>query len=256
MNNSTAYDLAIDKFINERYGPVGADNFFGGKLKKKISSIAHNAVSLKKRKVINSLKALASREGKDIADVALKVVKNELPTVRKYVLSKGEVPLKNVAELATQAHLLRQGDIKKISDRLNVPHRDAEAVLEHAEAELLNDNNGDSDEFLGAIAGAIGEAAKKGLAKLAEKKKDKNGLFAKAVKSVNAEVNGGATSEGPAQPEPEGEKKGIGGFFSSLFNKIKDEEKKKEIKKMLPTIIIGLVLFAVIIWYVARVTKK
>lgn len=251
--SGTAYDLAISKYITDRYN--APDNIGGKKLRAKVADITNNPVSHKKRKMLNSIAALAKREGKDAAQIALALVKKDLPTLHKYILSKGKIPLKNVAEAAVQAHQLRAKDIQKIAKHLDVPGKDAETILEEAEAELLKDNNGDGDEYLGALAGAIGEVAQKGLAKLAEKKKDKNGLFAKIVKAANADVNGEA-SPAPNESKPDETPHGIGGFFNSLFDRIKGEEKKKEIKKMLPMIIIGLLVFGFLVFYIARATKK
>jgi hypothetical protein len=40
------------------------------------------------------------------------------------------------------------------------------------------------------------------------------------------------------------------------MNRIKEEEKKKEIKKMLPLIIGGAIAFGLLVFFVARSTKR
>jgi hypothetical protein len=218
----------------------------------------NNSISKRRRALADKIDAEAANapEGMDDADIALDYVKKNIGGCQKYVVSKGEMPLSDPISLAIQAYKLRREEIKKFSEILDTSEQDAEHYLEEAESKAADINSPEADSFLGEIFDALGRVAGKGLKKLADKrtaKGKKPGLvgFLADMTAPKEDVYGPA-------PEPLQEKSG-GGFENvlneakNIFEKIKENEKKKEINKMLPIIIVGVL---VLIFATVLITKS
>jgi hypothetical protein len=267
MAKNTAYNLAISKHINANYFGGASDSLFGSKKKKAIKA-AHPGITNKEARQVNratnklnkkSLKSakkkakldatldlVAQRDQKPKEVVALEYLQQptQMQKMSAYVTEKGEAPLQNPAELATQAYMLRNDDIESISEQLDVPEEDAEYILDEAEEEISESFSGAADAFIGDILAAIAPVAKRGLAKIAEKKeaKGKNGLFAKAVKGLDKKLNPDGTPEKKTAQE--------------IQDEIIAAQKKKEIQKMLPMIIGGVVALILITVLVTKYASK
>lgn len=233
MENN-AVNTAISKYINERY----AVNSFQGaqNLKKKIKEIANNNVSKKKRKIENTIDLIARREKTEPHNVALKLLKKDKDLLKRFLSHRGVKAHNTFVGQAIQANAQRDNDIKAISEQLDVPFEDAELILEDAEAQLLDDNSADADEFLGGFAGVVKKVAQQGLDKLA---KAKTGKTTQEIKT-EAKKQGG----------------GLGAWLNTIIGGVKETEKKKEIKKMLPFIIVGVVVLIVTTVLITKAVHK
>lgn len=267
MAKNTAYNLAISKHINARYFGGASDELFGSKKKKAIKA-ANPGITNKEARQVNratnklekktlktakkqakldaTLNLVAKRDQKPKEQVALEYLQQpaQMERMSAYVTEKGGAPLANPAELATQAYMYRQEDVQDIAEQLDFDEEDAEYILEEAEEEIAESFSGAADSFIGEILSAITPVAQRGIAKIAEKKqaKGKNGLFAKAIKGLNKTVNPGGT---PDKETPE-----------QIIDRIKENEKKKEIQKMLPMIIGGVLALIVIVVLITRYASK
>lgn len=197
----------------------------------------------KRENAAKTIQALAQRDGVTVEDVAMQVVKNRQGEIEKYVVSKGEQPLQNVAELATQAYALRQNDVQNVAQAMDMNEDDALEYIEASEEEAEEYNHPESDQFIGDIFAALKPVAAKGLEKIAAKravKGKKPGILGK----LSNVLNGGAGVE----KEPT--------ILSEAVQAVTDVKKKEEIKKMLPVIIGGTLVLIVVVFLIARATKK
>lgn len=208
----------------------------------------------------------ASEHGEDEADVALQIVEDNRGKLEKYVMSKGEMPLSNSAELAVQVFLNHEADIKKIQDITGLSREDAEVALEAQQAYLYNQNHPEADSFLGAVLAAVGSVASNAIHKAAEKRAAKGkkagfwGGLDKAVNGIDYETTKQAVNSDPQAQEEALQSNSLGTGVAitakEILEEVKREEKRKEIKKMLPWIIGGVIVLIIVVMLVARASKK
>lgn len=218
---------------------------------------AANPITKRRRQLREKIERESRDTGRDIAEVSLEYVEQNRGDLQRYVTSKGEVPLSNPVELATQAFIMRMEDIQSIAKTMGVSLTEAEIFLDEAEARAFDSNTSEADNFLGAIMGAVGGVANKGINKILEKKQAKGkkaGFWA-----TLADITGGRTSEqkdSQAAEQAPAEKKDVLGelkiFADDVISKVKEQEKKKEINKMLPYIIGGVILIILVTVLIAR----
>lgn len=211
----------------------------------------NNAITQNRKRLRNKLEAMAVELDKDPADVALDFVNQNAGTLQRYVTVNGERPLENPVELATQAFLLRNKDIETVQNIIGCSREDAEIYLDESEAKAIEQNDSDADNFLGEIFEAVGRVAGKGLQKVAAKREaagKKPGVFGFLAKLT-------APKDVVAQADVAAEN-GLDKFkilAGDVLNDIKAAEKKKEINKLLPFIIIGVII---LILTVVLITKN
>jgi len=215
---------------------------------------ADNTITQNRKRLRNKLDATAAELDKDPADVALEYVNQNFGTLQRYVTVNGEKPLDNPVELATQAYILRQRDIEQVQNIIGCNRQDAEIYLDESEAKGIELNDPDADNFLGEIFEAVGRVAGKGIQKIADKRAEqgkKPGVFGFLAKLT-------APNPNVLQPQqPSGvDLGGVGVLAKDVLESIKEAEKKKEIKKLLPFIIIGVVVLILTVVLITRSTKK
>jgi hypothetical protein len=197
----------------------------------------------------------ATERGMDVADVALDYVQFNSGQIQKYVISKGELPQdENPVALAVQAYELRQREVEDIATAMQCDIETASIYLDEAENNAMEINSPESDSFIGEIFDAIGRVAGKGLAKASEKRQAKGkkpgaaGFFAELLSP-------GSTSK---EDDKQGEDTsgGIMAGFKSVLDSVKEKEKKDEIKKMMPQIIIGVVILIAVVVLITKLSSK
>jgi hypothetical protein len=216
----------------------------------------NNAISSNRRRLRNKIEATAAELDKDPADVALDYVNQNIGTLQRYVTTSGEQPLQNPAELATQAYLLRQKDIETVQNIIGCNRQDAETYLDESEAKAIEMNDSDADNFLGEIFEAVGRVAGKGLQKIADKREaagKKPGVFGFLAKLTAPNPNVLTTQQEGGNGLNLG---GIGVAAKDVLESIKDAEKKKEINKLLPFIIIGVIVLILTVVLITRNATK
>jgi len=213
----------------------------------------NNAITSNRKRLRNKIEATAVELDVDPADVALDYVNQNAGTLQRYVTVNGEKPLENPVELATQAFLLRNKDIETVQSIIGCSREDAEIYLDESEAKAIEQNDSDADNFLGEIFEAVGRVAGGGLQKIAAKREaagKKPGVFGFLAK---------LTAPKPQSVYAPGENETANGldklkvFAGDVLKDIKEAEKKKEINKLLPFIIIGVI---VLILTVVLITKN
>lgn len=220
----------------------------------------NNPVTKSYRHMKKVIEARARELGQDAGDIALQYVEKDMPTIQKYVLSKGEQPRENPVELAVQAYANWMKDVADVQRVLGISRQDAEIWLQQAEGGAAEMNSAEADNFLGAILGGIESVVNKAANKAAKKREDKGkkpgfwGFLAKAT--------GGKTQPGGSLPETRtpgvtGQGENLGDTLRVLagdvLDDIKKNEKKKEMQRLLP---IAIVVVIVVILLTVLLTRK
>jgi hypothetical protein len=228
-------------------GETIAESYRTGKAKK---PNRNNALSKHRSKFRTKMEKEAEQRGKDIEEVALGYVEQNSGQIQRYIISKGELPMdENAAALAIQAYELRSKEVADIANAMGCDYETAEAYLDEAKNKAMEMNSPEADSFIGELFDAIGRVAGKGLQKAADKRVSKGkkpgvaGFFANLL-------NPGGNQEG------EQNNVDLKAEAQRLFEEIKSNEKKKEINKMLPMIIIGVIVLIVIVVLVTKKTSK
>lgn len=212
----------------------------------------NNPISKNRRRLRNKIDAMSAELDKDPADVALEYVNQNVGTLQRYVTVGGEKPLDNPAELATQAFIMRQRDIDTVQNIIGCNRADAEIYLDESESKAIELNDPDADNFLGEIFEAVGRVAGKGLSKIADqraaqgKKPGVFGFLADLTKPKPESVLSPAQQDG----------NGIGILAKDVLESIKNAEKKKEINKLLPFVIIGVIVLILTVVLITRASTK
>lgn len=215
---------------------------------------------------MQKIQAAALRYGKKTpAGLALGMLKTEARKrkVRNYIKRMGEEPMETPAQMATQALLLRNGQIQqrmneeREREEQNTPPlvdevqpegyepdpEDIEDQIMEEEAETFG-FDGEADNFLDpATLSAVKLAGQKGLNILNAKreKKGKQPIFSKVNKKLAYKLAG---KDLPGGGDDTAEKlKKVG---SDLVEDITDAKKKEEIKKMMPTIVVSAIVLLLI----------
>lgn len=230
-------------------GHITADVYNGRKPRK---PNRNNPLTRQRKEIGDRLKRQAEDSGEDISTLSLEMLSQNLPEVQRYVLNKGEQPLENPAELALQAYILRTKDVKRISEITGFTPEEAEIVLDEQEYSSFKSGSSEADNFIGPLLSAISNVANKGLNKIVEKKKaagKKGGVWEFLANATKPQADLQVQSQ-METADNTGEKLKI--FAADVLSKIKEAEKKKEINKMLPYIIIGVVLLIAVTYAVAK----
>lgn len=209
-----------------------------------------NPITKRKNQLKQSIKNRANTESRDIADVSLDVVQENVGDLQRYVISKGEKPMQNAVDLCLQVALLRQQDIDKIAQTMNVSHSEAEIFLEESESDAARKGTAEADSFIGEVIGAVGNVANRAVSKIVEKKKAQG----KPAKFWNTllDITGGMASSGMPQLVQQ-EQPNKGGFLNEVkifgqdvIDAIRKSETKKAVNQSLPLIIGGVLVLILI----------
>lgn len=192
--------------------------------------------------------------------IALQIVKENIPTINRYILEHGEVPEKNPIALAAQATLLHEGKIWDKIENGGIPDYEAAERQVLAE-EQLQEEQGEVSSFVGSILGVVSKAGNAALPKINKKRvaagkrpllagEKGQKLLAKINRHVQLEAYDDAMNTGN---DGSGTFKGTAGgiFLNELANEVERQKTMEAVKKYLPFAIIAII----IIIYIARKTK-
>lgn len=197
----------------------------------------------------------AENRGKDISEIALGYVQQNSGQLQKYIISKGEVPQDhNPVLLAEQAYKLRSAEVNDIAQAMGCDFETASVFLDEAENKAMEINSPEADSFIGELFEAIGRLGGNALAKGAKRKKEAGKK--PGVGGFFAELLSPGSTETSAELEEQNKRLSLKEEAQKLIDKIKAEEKKKEIKKMLPLIIIGVVVLILVVVMITKKTSK
>lgn len=84
---------------------------------------------------------MAKDKNLPVDTVITQILKNSVPELSAYVLSKGETPLTDPTALATQAVLLSAQDVGIVANALDIPDEDALQVIENNLQEEIDTNS-------------------------------------------------------------------------------------------------------------------
>lgn len=227
-----------------------------------------NPVTIKRRRLHKILNG-------DVNE-ALRIVKRHIPRIDKYILSKGETPLSNLAEKSVQAYILKSKEISDVSRALGIPDSEAQIFLDQAEASGFQMNHPDTENFLGEIFAAIAPIAQKGIDKVAARRAAKGkpaGIFGAlatgGTKAYNT-VRGMTPEQIAQQAAAAGQASDIaqtpagkGNILDEIkigakdiIRSVGDQERKAQLQKMLPYFIIGAALLFIVVFLAARSGKR
>jgi len=213
----------------------------------------NNNVTRRRLQVRKMIEAASDNFDANPDEVALQIVEANRPRIERYVISKGEQPLQNPAELALQAHMLRQNEVDEMQNVLGCSREECETFLEQNESEADDINSADADNFIGGIVDAIGRVAARGIEKVRAKRKAK-GKPTKFWDGLAKLTNSEQAANGAESGGTLGNK--IGLFAKDVMEAIKKDEKRKEINKMLPYFIGGAILLILITYLISKNASK
>lgn len=214
----------------------------------------NNPVTATRRRNSIQLSRQAQTSGADISDVSLDYVKQYIPQIQRYVSMNGERPKKNPISLSIQAAKINEDKAKQIALSSGWSLPQAQLFMDENEASGYDEGSTECDHFIGALLGAIGNVASKGIQKIADKRNAKgkpnkfwNFLAAQTAPMAQATDN----SYGLDQPNFG---QGLKIFAGDVLNDIRESETESEtksaIKKFLPiavVVVIAIILITVLI---------
>jgi len=121
----------------------------------------NNRQTTNRRKLYRQIKEQAGGDPSGELDYSLQIIRENLPTIQQYVMSRGEVPAEGIEDLTLQAYNLRSNEARGIADTLGVGINDALIFLEDDEATNIEANIGQPENFLGMYAAPIEIAAQR-----------------------------------------------------------------------------------------------
>lgn len=191
--------------------------------------------------------------------IALQIIKENLPTVRQYVIEHGETPEKDPIALAAQATLLHEQKIWDKIENDGIPDYDA-AENEVLAEEQAAEDRGEISNFLGSVLGVVFKAGSSALNKINEKrvKKGKKPILSgekgrKLLEKVgrHIEVEEVIDENTPDRNNSKFKETDAGIFLNSLANEVERKKTMDAIKQYLPYIIIAIIAIV----YFARKSK-
>jgi hypothetical protein len=247
--------------MNEYLSELISQSYRTGRVRK---PNRNNPVTIKRLQINKQLANDA--ENFSGGETVKQLIADNAPIINKYIVSKGETPRANLEDAALQAYLLRKKEEVELSQTLGVPLQDAAVYIDESEAYQSSVNSSEADYFLGGLVDALGQAVHSKLQKAADKRTEKKGKAGflgflanataprQSVQDIEQDIKDKAVNAGSAAIDAVSKGgTGNGGFLDQLkdFGKyviggIKDDQKKKEINKMLPTFIIGAVILIVL----------
>lgn len=214
----------------------------------------NNPVTKSYRHMKKVIEARARELGQEPGDVALQYVEKDLPTIQKYVLSKGEQPRENPVELAVQAYTNWMKDVADVQRVLGISRQDAEIWLQQAEGGAAEMNSAEADNFLGAILGGIESVVNKAANKAAKKREEKGkkpGFWGSIAKATGGKPQAATVEGNQAGGENLGDTLRV--LAGDVLDNVKKNEKKKEMQRLLPIAIVAVI---VIILLTVILTRK
>lgn len=186
--------------------------------------------------------------------IALKVIKENLPLINRYVVEHGEVPEKNPIALAAQATVLHENKIWHKIENEGIPDYES-AEKEVLQEEQLLEDKGEISNFGGGILGVVFKAGSKALEKINVKrvKANKKPILGgekgkKLLEKIQKHAEIEDSSGNGKNPLSKYKDTDTGIFLNELAKEVEAQKTKKALKKYLPLIIVGV--FIIIIFVV------
>lgn len=128
-------------------------NFAGSKAR---STTSKSKMTTARESAMQQVYDVAKQNGVSTDAVVTTVLKNSLPELRAYIMSKGETPVKDYTGQMIQAVLLRANDVATTAGVLDVSDEDALQTIESAENEAVDTNSPEQDNVMSIpVQGAI-----------------------------------------------------------------------------------------------------
>lgn len=241
---SQPYNDFLSELLSQSYSPSGIAK----------EPDETNDITASRYNLQNELQKMSEDGESPLHEVARGFANRNKANIQRYVATKGEIPSENIDELCMQAHRLRKHEINQFAEILGTSPENAEIYLEDSESRAKNISSPEADSFLGEIFGAIEQAVKPALDKAAAKRAQKGkkpGIlgYLDTVVNQNKNVNDIAYDAGAAGSNIGNSLKGV---LGDVYQGIVDQEKKRQINKMLPVIIIALVVIILVTVLIAR----
>ena len=135
---------------------VIAESYRGGR---QVKPNVTNKLSVARKKMYEKIKNATGEDPDTELDYSLQLIKENTPQIQRYVMSQNELPADNSKGLAVQAYKLRCNQISAVAQALGVADNEAQVFLEQDEAESMDLESSDSDNYLGQLFAPIGIAA-------------------------------------------------------------------------------------------------
>ena len=213
----------------------------------------NNDVTLRRKRLEREIKRKCEINNFDESDVALDYVNKNINQLNGYVMSKGEQPMQNPVALSVQVMALREKEIEDLKRTLGIDRSEAMLYLDDEEAASYS--MGQGDNFIGGLLSAIGSVASKGINKI-KAKRQAAGKPTKFWDFLSKHIGGQAEMQ---TVQAEG-KNGVGNdikiLANDVFNSIRDAEKKKEINKILPFAIVGVIVLILVTVLITKNASK
>lgn len=138
--------------LAQRY-TENSPNLKGNKIRR---ATKKSNVTLSRENAMSQIYDLAKSKGISVDEAVTKILKNAQTTLRAYVQSKGETPFEDSTALATQATLLRAGDVATTAAILDTTDEDALQTIEASEQNSIDINSPEMNMVLPVpVAAAI-----------------------------------------------------------------------------------------------------
>ena len=212
----------------------------------------------------DELQNFASKENLPADIIALRVMRANLPKIKKYVATNGQQPSDKLPDLALQATMIHEN--KVLAKMQNgIPSYDAaEADVFREEQQQFDASAFDDSysDFNPAILGAVATVAKAGVTAINKKREEKgkkpilSGKFWSFLKSKTENID--VSTEGDrlvigidGKPRKATDSEIAAGLEASMAE-IESQKKREWMKRNLPIIIIGAVLVIAAVYFIAR----
>lgn len=220
----------------------------------------NNAVTQERLRMTDQLRKKSEQTGQPIEDIALGYIDSNRADIERYISTQNETPEEDTVKLALQAFELRQREIDSVSDTMGIDPEQALIFLEEADAQAKDQEHPDADNAIGGgLLAGVGAMASVGLGKLADDHAKKHG-GKRGFAGTLADIFGALSNkdEQAAAKEDIGSKQNydLAQLLKDTQQKVVDNKKGMEIKKMLPGIIIGVVVLIVVVVLITRSASK
>lgn len=202
-------------------GDLMAESFRTGE---KPTPNKNNRQTTNRRKLYRQIKERAGGDPSGELDYSLELVRENLPTIQQYIMSRGEVPSEGIEDIVLQAYNLRSREAENIAQTLDVSTNDALMFLEDDEATNIQANIGAEENFLGMYAAPI-EIAAAHLSKPIDKEQVNNFVDPAMVAGL-INVAGEKINASKLKRAAEGKPAGVVGFLSTGGTKAYDALRK------------------------------
>lgn len=118
-----------------------------------------NTVTAKRRGLYSKIMDATGSDPEQSYKYSMDILKRQKPKLSAYVMSKNEMPVDDLDGLVMQAYKIRCNEIDSTKNILGVTDQEANIFLEDDEADMIEANSPEADNFAGELFAPIGIAA-------------------------------------------------------------------------------------------------